>query len=388
MKKLLYIAFKDFSNLHFGANAKVLSQCRAFAQYGYEVDLIGRNRESTVLIKNEEQNTIGDCRATISKNKRLNSLLGKWHQYIDICRFLRGKEYDACYIRYDFSDRGFINLLKTIKAISKTIIIELPTYPYEAENAYEILSKIKLAIDKHYRKELHKYVDSFVTFYDGYTELFGVPVIVVPNGFDFTTMQKVTQPLLEKEIHIIAVSSMREWHGYERFIEGMRVYYQDGGEENIVLHLVGNGREGEKYKALTNAYGLNERVIFEGPMHGSALDDLYERCAIGIDSLARHRSGIDVLSSLKSREYGAKGIPMINSCKIDIIDEDFRYLLRVPADESPIQMEEVIAFFYSCLRANKTRQEVASEIRDYIESRSGMKQTLQAVVERMNVMMR
>ena len=40
--KLLYIAFKDFSNLHFGANAKVLSQCRAFEEYGYEVELIGR----------------------------------------------------------------------------------------------------------------------------------------------------------------------------------------------------------------------------------------------------------------------------------------------------------------------------------------------------------
>lgn len=385
MKKLLYIAFKDFSNLHFGANAKVLSQCRAFAQYGYEVDLIGRNRESTVLIKNDEQTAIGVCRTGIIKNKRLNSLLGKWHQYIDICRFLRGKEYDACYIRYDFSDRGFIKLLKTIKVISKSIIIELPTYPYEAENANGILSKIKLAIDKQYRKKLHKYVDSIVTFYDGYTELFGIPVIVVPNGFDFSTMQKVTQPLPEKEIHIIAVSSMREWHGYERFIEGMRIYYQDGGKENLFLHLVGNGREGEKYKALTKAYGLNERVFFEGPMYGSALDDLYERCAIGIDSLARHRSGIDVLSSLKSREYGAKGIPMINSCKIDIIDEDFRYLLRVPADESPIEMEEVITFFVSCLRAEKTRQEVASEIRDYIESKSGMEQTLRNVVKVMEI---
>lgn len=49
-KKLLYIAFKDFSNLHFGANAKVLSQCRAFEEYGYAVDLIGRNGGDTVLI--------------------------------------------------------------------------------------------------------------------------------------------------------------------------------------------------------------------------------------------------------------------------------------------------------------------------------------------------
>lgn len=48
--KLLYIAFKDFSNLHFGANAKVLSQCRAFEEYGYEVELIGRKELDTVVL--------------------------------------------------------------------------------------------------------------------------------------------------------------------------------------------------------------------------------------------------------------------------------------------------------------------------------------------------
>ena len=381
MKKLLYIAFKDFANLHFGANAKVLSQCRAFSQYGYDVDLIGRNCESTVLIKDEKQRVIGAHRTRMIQSKRLNSLLGKHYQYNDICKYIQGKSYDACYIRYDFSDRGFINVLKAIKAVSKSIIIELPTYPYEAENNNGILSKTKLLVDKFYRKSLHKYVRSFVTFYDGYSELFGVPVLVVPNGFDFTTMQQITSPLPKDGIHIIAVSSMREWHGYERFIEGMKNYYQGDGKEKVVLHLVGNGRECEKYRSLVETYGLNERVVFEGPMHGKALDDLYEKCALGIDSLARHRSGIDVLSSLKSREYGAKGIPMINSCKIDIIDDDFRYLLRVPADETPIDVEKVIEFYNNCLNADKTRQEVASEIRDYIEARSGMKQTLLSVVE-------
>lgn len=385
MKKLLYIAFKDFSNLHFGANAKVLSQCRAFSQYGYDVDLIGRNCESTVLIKDEKQHVVGVHSTGGIRNKRLNSLLGKHYQYNDICKYVEGKSYDACYIRYDFSDRGFLEVLKKIKPISKSIIIELPTYPYEGENSNGILSKMKLVVDKFYRKKLHKYVCSFVTFYEGYTELFGIPVLVVPNGFDFTTMQKITQPLPNDGIHIIAVSSMREWHGYERFIEGMNNYYQCGGKENLILHLVGNGRECAKYKSLVETYGLDKHVIFEGPMHGTALDDLYEKCALGIDSLARHRSGIDVLSSLKSREYGAKGIPMINSCKIDIIDDDFRYLLRVPADETPIDMEKVIAFYNNCLNADKTRQEVASEIRAYIEERSGMKQTLFSVVECMKL---
>ena len=121
----------------------------------------------------------------------------------------------------------------------------------------------------------------------------------------------------------------------------------------------------------------------EGAMHGEALDALYETCALGIDSLARHRSGIHVLSSLKSREYGAKGLPMINSCKIDIFEDGFPYLLRVPADESPVDMQAVIAFYDRCFCTGKSRTEVGREIRDYVEARSGMKQTLEAVVKRL-----
>ena len=110
---------------------------------------------------------------------------------------------------------------------------------------------------------------------------------------------------------------------------------------------------------------------------------MYEKCSLGVDSLARHRSGISVLSSLKSREYGAKGIPIINSCKIDIIDNDFPYLLQVPADESPIDMEKVSEFFKACYKTGKTREKVASNIRDYISHKSSMKATLYSVVNKL-----
>nr|MBR4281468.1 hypothetical protein [Clostridia bacterium] len=380
MKRLLYIAFKDFSNLHFGANAKVLAQCSAFSQYGYDVELIGRNGSDTVLIQQEQQRSIGVHRRNRIKNKRFQSLFGKLNQYSDIIEYCGSKRYDACYIRYDFSDAGFISLLKRLSKVCNNIVIELPTYPYEEENKNGVLSKIKLLIDKHYRMQLYHYVRSFVTFYDGYSTLFGIPVIVVPNGFDFSTMQLVTQELEKDVVHVIAVSSMREWHGYERFLAGMRDYYIHGGDKNLILHLVGNGRECSKYKALAEEYSLGAHVVFEGAMHGEALDAVYEKCAVGIDSLARHRSGIDVLSSLKSREYGAKGIPIINSCKIDILDADFPYLLRVPADESPINIADVLEFCQTCYEG-KNRIEVGKEIRKYIEERSGMKQTLKKVVE-------
>lgn len=378
MKKLLYIAFNDIENQLFGVKAKILSQCRVFEDAGFQVDLVQRRGAETVVLRQGEVRRIIKGREARIDNHYVRSVLDKSHQLADLKKFLKGRQYDGCYIRFDFTDPGFLSLLKQLRKVCPKILLELPTYPYDDENKAMLLSRMKLAVDQIFRKQLHKYVDKIVTFYGGQDKIFDIPVLTVPNGFDFSTMSLVTQELSGEPIHIIAVSSMREWHGYERFLEGMNRYYQAGGSREFVLHLVGNGREYGKYQSL--AQPLGQRVVMEGAMSGAPLEALYERCALGIDSLARHRSGIHVLSSLKSREYGAKGIPMINSCKIDIIESDFPYLLQVPADESPIDMEAVAAFYDRCF-ADKSRLAVAAEIRSYIEGKSGMSQTLANVVK-------
>ena len=383
MKKLLFIAFNNFSNLHFGPTAKVISQCRAFETHGYDVELLGRIGSDTAVIKDLNNFSVVVKHKTLINRARARNIIDKHNQIIDIKKHIKNKKYDACYIRYDFSDSDFISLLRELKKHCKKIALEIPTYPYEQENKYGIMSKVRMAVDKYYRKHLHKYLDAIVTFYGEHETIFGIPVTVIPNGFDFSRMELVKEKLPEDAIHIVAVSAMREWHGYERMIEGMNEYYSSASSQrrNFILHLVGDGREYGKYKALIDKYSLHDHIILEGAMYGEELDKLYEKCALGIDSLARHRSGINVLSSLKSREYGAKGIPFINSCKIDIIDEDFPYLLSVPADETPVDMTAVEAFYDKCYRQGMTRAEVSEQIRNYIEAKSGMKHTLVKVVE-------
>lgn len=383
MKKLLFIAFNNFSNLHFGPTAKVFSQCRAFESLGYDVELIGRIGSDTAVIKDiQNYKSISEHKVLIN-HARARNIIDKHYQTDDLKKYIKNRSYDACYIRYDFSDADFIGLLKKLRQRCKKIILELPTYPYDEENKYGIMSKLRIAVDVRYRKLLHKYLDLIVTFYGNHDRIFGVPAKTVPNGFDFNRMELVKESLPKDAVHIVAVSAMREWHGYERFIEGMKNYYAQGEENkiNFILHLVGNGREYGKYKELTQKYNLESHIIMEGAMFGEKLDALYEKCALGIDSLARHRSGIDVLSSLKSREYGAKGIPLINSCKIDIIEDDFPYLLRVPADESPIDVEAVAEFYDKCFNSGKSRSEIGREIRSYIERKSSMESVLSQVVE-------
>ena len=154
MKRLLYVAFKDFDNLHFGANAKVLSQCRAFQSYGYTVDLIGRQGTNTVLIRNGGEPQILRQHKSLFRNKRIENLFAKQYQIQDIIAHTNNLQYDACYIRYDFSDHGFISLLKVLRKHCGKIALELPTYPYEEENSSGFLSKAKISIDLHFRKQL------------------------------------------------------------------------------------------------------------------------------------------------------------------------------------------------------------------------------------------
>ncbi len=378
---VLYIAYSDFSNLYFGANKKVISQCKALEKQGHAVTLMGRFHSDIAIIRTDgSTKTIRNYKT--SKIDFFNKVSNKNHLSATIRKYVENKHFSLCYIRYDLSTPDFLRTVKALKKVCDKIIIEIATYPYQKEYAHTQFAGIRLWMDDHYGNKLKHYVDYIISFYqvEG-GKIFEIPVIQVPNGFDFSNSKVITDPTVPEDIHIAAVSTMRQWHGYERFIEGMHQYYTAGGERNIVLHLVGTGPEYAKYKMLVEKYTLQDRVIFHGTMHGEELGHLLEQCTIGLDSLARHRSGISVLSSLKSREYGGVGIPLINSCKIDIIEDDYPYCLYTAADESAISMEDIISF-YDRVYANNNRAEVAAKIRSYIEERSDMNAVMKQVMDR------
>ena len=78
-------------------------------------------------------------------------------------------------------------------------------------------------------------------------------------------------------------------------------------------------------------------------MFGKELDDIFNQCQFAIGSLGRHRSGITIIKTLKNREYATRGIPFIYSEQ----DPDFDnqpYILKAPADESPIDVQCILNF--------------------------------------------
>lgn len=346
---------------HSGVERKIRTQYAVF-QKNFDMTLDLRSAEYGIVQK-------------ICARLPFFSSMGRGLKYsgeCDDCGFL--------YIRHRFIDNALIRYMRKVKKRNPSIkiVYEIPTYPYDTERKPNLSNFYIVLKDKVNSKKLRKYVDRIVTFYNQ-DEIFGIKTIKLKNGFDFSSCYPSTAAIdLSKQIDVIEVSITAFWHGYDRFIEGMHNYYQGGGKENIVFHMVGPVLD--ENKQLAEKYGLSEHIVFHGKLFGEELDAVYAPCALGVDILGGHRKDYPVSSTLKSREFAARGLPFITSSPVDYVEKGYPYQLMEPYDDSPIDIPEVLEFTHACYR-DKSAFDVRNEIRAYGESRIDMNKTMQPLIE-------
>ena len=339
----------------------------------YFIDFRG-NWESGIEKKISKQcevmsRSIGRCeRINISRN--LSPILRKMLYMLpfltpyDYKKILKILPMQGCYIRYNKIDfRGILAIRKIHKKKCK-IVIEIPTFPYD--NELTGITRILYYKDYISRNLLKKYVNRIVTFSDDNT-IFCVPTICISNAADIESISLSNKQINTEEIQLIAVASLQFWHGYDRVIEGMGKYYQNGGLAKIIFHIVGDGDQLNYYKQLIKKYRLQDKVFLHGRKTGTALDQIYDLADIAIDSMGRHRSGVFYNSSLKGKEYLAKGLPVISGVKTELDSyPDFPYYLRIPADDSILDIDSLIRF-YKKIYIGVSRNEVQNQIRSFCE---------------------
>jgi len=289
--------------------------------------------------------------------------------------------YDFIYIRrISPVNYAFIKLLRMIKKKNSNckIVYEVPTYPYDKEHT-TLRARVNLLIDKIFRIKLKKYVDKITTVSND-DVIFGIPTIKIKNGIRCSEIQVRTSRAISQDINLIVVAQFTLWHGYDRLIEGMNQYYKQETSQKVYIHFIGDGPEINKYKNLTQQYCLSQYFIFYGTLSGEKLTEIFNKADIAICSLGLHRIGIYLSSVLKSREYLARGLPMISATKIDILPDDFKYCLYVPEDESPININYVINYYQDLLKS-QTLQEITKNIRTFAENNCDISKTMQPVIE-------
>ena len=239
-----------------------------------------------------------------------------------------------------------IRFFKKLKEAGIHAVTEIPTYPYDQEFVgFSKKERLKLKIDQIFRHSLYKYMDALVTFSDA-REIFGQRTINISNGVDFDSIPlHQPSPISHhpSELHLIGVAEVHPWHGFDRVITGIGEYK---GLVPVHFHIVGGIHPNHMkniFIPLIEKYHLHDNIIFHGQLFGKDLDDVFNQCQFAIGSLGRHRSGITVIKTLKNREYATRGIPFIYSEQDSDFDQQ-PYILKAPADESPIAIQQIIDF--------------------------------------------
>ena len=240
-----------------------------------------------------------------------------------------------------------ISFFKRLKKAGIHAVTEIPTYPYDDEfKNFSFTQRMGLRIDQLFRNKLYKHMDAMVTFSDA-EEIFGQRTIRISNGVDFdSTPLHKPLPVNHNSLNLIAVAEVHPWHAFERVVAGIGEYYKNGGARDVVFHIVGGVHPHQMkadYTPVIEKYGLHDRIIFHGTLFSDALTEVFNQCQFAIGSLGRHRSGITVIKTLKNREYATRGIPFIYSEQDSDFDQQ-PYVLKAPADESPIDIQQIIDY--------------------------------------------
>jgi hypothetical protein len=94
------------------------------------------------------------------------------------------------------------------------------------------------------------------------------------------------------------------------------------------------------------------------------LDAVFDEADIALDALAIHRLHLPCSSSLKAREYCARGIPFVRAGDDPDFPADLPFVHRVPSNDAPLDISALVEFF---THLRQTIPTVHQEMRRYAE---------------------
>jgi len=315
-----------------GVIQKLDGQTKGFVDNGWEVD--------TIRIAGSEIMFNDNAVKKMSRSK-FGSVLFEFFQTIG--SVIDMKEYYLMYIRYGLSFTGFIGFLKEARSENRNlkIVLEFPTYPYTDEwtGAKGLVVR---KVDNYYRKKLNRYVD-YAVHLGNEKSILGMPCINSENGIDVEAYKVRSKSMDDPTIRLIAVGKWQFWHGLDRLIKG--ISEANDLVKEIELHVVGDGPSLQSLIKLTAYLKLRGTIKFHGPQKEEALDKLFDIADIGIGTLGMHRKGIKLDSSLKHREYAARGLPFILCTPDNDFPQSLKFVKYFQQSDTSIDLESIKAFY-------------------------------------------
>ena len=346
MKKMLYIVRYPLNKVY-SIKQKLDGQIDAWSKLDYNVSYLCYDSKCIYLSKNKELIQI--------KKKRRTDTNSYFHifSYFDLYRLskkiIKNEKYDFIYIRSAPVNLAALKMIKKASYSTK-IVVEIPSFSIKGkEKPKNFLRLLYGYYSNIIWNRISKYVDLFVLIGEQAKTFLGRPAININNGVNVDNIP-IKKNEYDGKIHILAVASMSEWHGYDRLINGF-FRWNSNEKAKYIIDLVGDEGDGsiDKWKNLVNSLNLSNQVIFHGKKVGNELNNLYDYATIGVSSLGFFRIGFHTGSVLKLREYMARGLPFIYAHDDPDLYGDYEWCLHVPNDSSFLDMNIVDSFIQKVL---------------------------------------
>ncbi len=344
--RLFYVASID--NKVDGVNKKILAQFKVLSEMIFDSELILFIKGAPSNELRDQLNYLQSAQIEIVDTSSFGRLLArrtKMELLMKKAKVVSGNGF--FYFRYPLADRAFLKVIKAIKKGGGMAVTE-----HQSIESRELLSNrrfVLFLIEFLYAKRVRKEMSGFVCVTREIADHqlarsgnYRKPYLINGNGIYVSSVPLRTPPKFDgRSLDLLCVAQVAKWHGLDRLIRGMAEYK---GNVDVRLHIAGDGSEVPNLKRLVADLKLENSVVFHGFKTGEELDVLFDKCHIAAGSLGLHRVGVSEGSILKVREYCARGIPFIYGAMDSDFNEKFPYILRVPADESPVDLNAVFSF--------------------------------------------
>lgn len=274
-------------------------------------------------------------------------------------------DFDYLYIRYPGSGRS---LLKFSKMFKKRFIFEHVTKEIEEINLYKKENPLKLNISSilgnlefrffpilkerlygSYIRRRAKFAicnSTEIAEYENRIEGGNYITTVGGDAVEVETIVAAVRPILNKELRMIflkGASTNADFNGLDRIFCGIREYT---GEYQLKLNIYGKNTAYER--ELVTKLGIEKMVHIEDFIDHSMIEEIMKTIHLGLGAFGVHRKGMISTTTIKTREYFARGVPFIYGHS----DPDFsnnleakRYCLEFPANDSPIDFNQVFEWY-------------------------------------------
>jgi hypothetical protein len=339
VKRVFMFANYTPSDDSIGITKKIRSEIRTLREMGMEVCYTGYENDAVAVFDNNDEVILRKpypFPVSLFKSKVRYSWLEKTAlDYLKI-----DGNFDLGYFRLGPPNGLLFKMFEELKKNGTQIVAEslayFPGIKYTSLGGKYIMYC--------FDKNGHRFKD-FISYFlceGNFTEMFNVPAYTMNMGVDVEHIVPHNYQGDTSELNLISVANENVYHAYDRIIESVHAYQ---GDKRVKVHLVGTITDASK--AIISKYGLEEQVILYGKRRGKELDEIYDKCNVGLGPFGQHRVGGKKDTGLKTKEYFAKGLPYIFSGEEPTVPSDYPYICKFPSDESPIDFDKVWGFYQS-----------------------------------------